>query len=95
MTAVNGGVVYSTASAMAITAAGSAGQVLTSNGAAAPTWAAAVSSNITAQGLFENNATISANYTIGTGNNAISAGPITINAGVVVTVPSGSVWAIV
>jgi hypothetical protein len=95
LTAVNGGVVYSTASAMAITAAGSAGQVLTSNGAAAPTWAAAVSSNITAQGLFENKAVISANYTIGTGNNAISAGPITINAGVVVTVPSGSVWAIV
>lgn len=38
LTAVNGGVVYSTASAMAITAAGTAGQVLTSNGAGAPTW---------------------------------------------------------
>jgi hypothetical protein len=38
LTAVNGGVVYSTASAFAITAAGTSGQVLTSNGAAAPTW---------------------------------------------------------
>ena len=38
LTAVNGGVVYSTASAMAITSAGTAGQVLTSNGASAPTW---------------------------------------------------------
>lgn len=38
LTAVNGGVVYSTSSAMAITAAGTAGQVLTSNGAGAPTW---------------------------------------------------------
>ena len=38
LTAVNGGVVYSTASAMAITSAGSAGQVLTSNGSSAPTW---------------------------------------------------------
>lgn len=41
LTAVNGGVVYSTGSAMAITAAGTAGQVLTSNGASAPTWSAA------------------------------------------------------
>ena len=38
LTAVNGGVIYSTASAMAITSAGTAGQVLTSNGASAPTW---------------------------------------------------------
>ena len=38
LTAANGGVVYSTASAMAITAAGVAGQVLTSNGSSAPTW---------------------------------------------------------
>jgi hypothetical protein len=41
LTAVNGGAVYSTGSALAITAAGTAGQVLTSNGAAAPTWQAA------------------------------------------------------
>jgi hypothetical protein len=38
LTAANGGVVYSTASALAITSAGSAGQVLTSNGNSAPTW---------------------------------------------------------
>lgn len=38
LTAVNGGVVYSTASAMAITAAGTSGQILKSNAAAAPTW---------------------------------------------------------
>ena len=46
-------------------------------------------------GLTLNNATVSANYTIPTGYNAVSAGPVTINAGIVVTVPSGSVWAIV
>lgn len=40
LTAVNGGVVYSTASAMAISAAGTAGSVLVSAGAAAPTWSA-------------------------------------------------------
>lgn len=38
LTAVNGGIVYSTGSAMAISAAGTSGQVLQSNGAAAPTW---------------------------------------------------------
>jgi hypothetical protein len=38
LTAINGGIVYSTGSAMAITNAGIAGRVLTSNGAAAPTW---------------------------------------------------------
>jgi len=41
LTAVNGGVVYSSGTAMAITAAGTTNQVLTSNGAAAPTWQAA------------------------------------------------------
>jgi hypothetical protein len=58
-------------------------------------WATPAGSNITAQGLYENAATISANYTIGSGNNAISAGPITVASGITVTVPSGSVWTIV
>jgi hypothetical protein len=44
LTASNGAVVYSTASAMALTSVGTAGQVLTSNGAGAPTWQAAASS---------------------------------------------------
>jgi hypothetical protein len=38
LTAVNGGVVYSTGSAMAISAAGTAGSILVSAGAAAPIW---------------------------------------------------------
>ncbi len=38
LTAINGGVVYSTGSALAISAAGTTGKVLTSAGAAAPTW---------------------------------------------------------
>ena len=58
-------------------------------------WATPASSNITALGLYENSATISANYTIGTGNNAMSAGPITIDTGYTVTVPTGSTWVIV
>ena len=38
LTAVNGGIVYSTASAMAITSAGTSGQALVSAGASAPVW---------------------------------------------------------
>ena len=38
LTAVAGGIVYSGASALAISAAGTSGQVLTSNGTSAPTW---------------------------------------------------------
>jgi len=45
--------------------------------------------------IYENNQSITANYTLTTGKNGMSAGPITINSGVVVTVPSGSVWTIV
>lgn len=45
--------------------------------------------------IFENTQTISANYTLTSGKNGLSAGPITIASGITVTVPSGSVWAIV
>jgi hypothetical protein len=45
--------------------------------------------------IFEHTHTIASNYTITSGNNAISAGPLTVNSGVSVTVPSGSIWKIV
>ena len=45
--------------------------------------------------MVENKNTITTNYTITTGSNAMSAGPITINSGVTVTVPTGSTWAVV
>lgn len=45
--------------------------------------------------VYENDITVTVDYTITTGKNAMSAGPITINSGVAVTVPSGSVWSIV
>ena len=50
--------------------------------------------NTTTKGLYEMANTIAANYTITTNNNAISAGPITINSSISVTVPSGSTWVI-
>jgi hypothetical protein len=46
-------------------------------------------------GYVENAATISISSTINAGNNALSSGPVTVNSGVTVTVPSGSRWVVV
>ena len=45
--------------------------------------------------FLENSNTVTTNYTLSTGKNAVSAGPVTINAGITVTVPSGASWVIV
>jgi hypothetical protein len=44
--------------------------------------------------IYENTQTIAANYTLTTNTNGMSVGPITINTGVTVTVPSGSNWVV-
>jgi hypothetical protein len=46
-------------------------------------------------GLVENANTVSANYTIQTNYNAMSAGPVTVNSGITLTIPSGSNWVVV
>ena len=45
--------------------------------------------------FFENDTAVAVNYQITSGKNAMSAGPIQINTGIAVTVPSGSAWTIV
>jgi len=45
--------------------------------------------------FYQNGQTVTTDYTITAGQNAGTFGPVTINAGVTVTVPSGSVWSIV
>ncbi len=45
--------------------------------------------------FYENGQTITTNYTITNGKNAMSAGPITINTGVTVTVGTGENWTVV
>jgi hypothetical protein len=45
--------------------------------------------------MYENTQTISTSYSITSGSSAMSAGPITLASGVVVTLPAGSRWVIV
>lgn len=45
--------------------------------------------------FIENGQTVTTNYTLSTGKNAVSAGPVTVNAGVSVVIPSGASWVIV
>jgi hypothetical protein len=46
-------------------------------------------------GFIVNSMTVSANYTVATGDSAMSVGPMTIASGVVVTVSSGSRWVVI
>ena len=83
-------------------AVGSANRVLTSDGTDI-SWADAAGGGAvggsTDKIFMENGQTVTTNYTIGTefgaACNALSAGPITINSGVTVTIDSGDYWTIV
>jgi hypothetical protein len=44
--------------------------------------------------IYENTDDITSNYTLTTGSNGMSVGPMTIASGVTVTVPSGQRWVI-
>ena len=43
----------------------------------------------------ENGQTVTTSYTLTTNKNAMSAGPIVINSGATVTIPSGASWVVV
>jgi len=53
------------------------------------TWAAAGAANDV---FWENAQTVSTNYTITASKNALTLGDITVNTGITVTVPTGTVW---
>ena len=73
---------------------GNAGKYLTTDATNA-SWAVLdTDANTTTKGLYEHAHTITSNYSMTSGNNALTAGPITINSGVSVTIPSGSTWII-
>lgn len=90
-----GGVGYGTGTAHAYTAAGTAGKVLTSNGAAAPTWEDPTTPVVASGALTVNTDTVTASYVLPTGSNAFSVGPITIADSYTVTVSSGQRWVII
>jgi hypothetical protein len=70
------------------------GKYLQTDGSAV-SWVTVQSGNSVTESMYEMSNTIASNYTIATGNNAMSAGPITVNTGITVTVPGGSTWVIV
>ena len=85
------------------TSAGSSGQVLSTNGSGVLSFVDQSGGGAVGGGsdklFMENGTTMTTNYTLGTEFgatcNALSAGPITINAGVTLTIPSGSVYTVV
>jgi hypothetical protein len=74
------------------------GQQYTANGS---TWQwngtvwSAYNTVFSPNGMVLNGQTITANYTMPSGDNGMTAGPITVNSGVSVTVPTGAVWTVV
>jgi hypothetical protein len=76
---------------------GTAGQVLTSGAGTNVYWSTvenAPTGGGTDQIFFENDQTVTTNYSITPNKNAMTAGPITINSSISVTIPTGSVWTI-
>jgi len=75
---------------------GNAGKYLTTNASTA-SWAAlaGATGGGTDEVFYENDQTITTNYELTANKNAMSAGPLTINSSISVTVPSGATWVIV
>jgi hypothetical protein len=70
---------------------GSNGQVLKTDGSGTLDW---VSPSVSGP-ILENQQIIGASYTLSTGYNGVSAGPVTVAATYTVTVPAGAVWVII
>ena len=71
------------------------GHTIIYNAGAGEFQADSVEGNITSNVLFENASVLTTAYSITAGNNALSAGPILVDSGGSVTVPSGSRWVVV
>lgn len=99
-TYATGDIIYASASnTLSKLTAGTNGYVLTL-AAGVPTWAASgggggSSANPEASnGIYVNSNTISTSYTVASGFNGMSSGPVTINNGISVTVANGSRWVV-
>lgn len=73
------------------------GYVLKSNGSGVMSWGlpVAATGGSTDQVFYENGQVITTSYTLTSGKNAMTAGPVTINSNAMVTIPSGQSWVIV
>jgi len=98
-TPTNGGAVYGTGSAYAVTAAGTSGQVLTSNGTAAPTWQTPSASTISisaGNGMTFTTITGSGSVTMGTPTTLTSATTNAVSVGThahaVTGIPTTYTW---
>ena len=81
-------------------AAGTSGQFLKTQGAAAnPVWSAVPAGSPTGGGsdlvFYQNGQTVTTDYTVTASNNAMSAGPVTVANGIDVTLTGTSEWVIV
>jgi len=88
--------VFATAPTSAITD-GTAGQVLQTNGSGALSFVDQSEGAVgggTDKTFLETDNSVNSNYTLSTNRNAMTTGPVTINSGATVTVPSGQRWVI-
>jgi len=69
---------------------GTSGQFLSTNGTGTLSWSTASGGSP----ILESYKTISSNYSITSGSNAFSVGPVSVATGIAVTVPTGQVWLI-
>jgi len=73
---------------------GSANQLLATNGSGVLSFATVLSPAYASGALIVNTTTVGENYTVPTGSNAFSVGPITISSGYAITVSSGQRWVV-
>jgi len=73
---------------------GSANQLLSTNGSGVLSFATVSSPAYASGALIVNTTTVGENYTVPTGSNAFSVGPITISSGYAITVSSGQRWVV-
>jgi len=78
---------------------GDADEFLKTNGSGVSSWAAVPAGAPTGGGtekvFYENENSVDTDYTLTTDFNAVTAGPVTVAAGVTITVPAGQAWVIV
>ena len=90
--ALAAGTLPAAAGGTGITSPGTSGNVLTSNGSA---WTSSTPSTVSTNGIVVMSTTVSTSYTLATGYNGFTVGPVTLGSGVTVTVSSGQRWVVI